>query len=113
MSPTGLLHTLGRARWPVYAGGLAGLGLVRWAAPGPVFGPALAGCLLAVMALAYAGERLGESEAVRRPFLLLVGVVGVGGGGALASSGSLAGLAFVAGGLLFVRRALGPDGDGP
>jgi hypothetical protein len=59
------------------------------------------------MALTYAGERLGGSD-VGRPVLLFVGVAGVGTGGALVSGGSLAGLAFVGGGLLFLHRVSDP-----
>jgi len=103
-----LLATLAARRLWIYGGGLATIGGLR-AVPSPrILRVWITGLVLAVMVLTYVGEQFDESSDPS-PVLLGVGFVGVVVGGALALTGRLPGLVFLAGGVLFVRRALRGD----
>lgn len=60
---------------------------------------------LGLMILIYVRERV-QGQTVARPLLLPVGAGGIIGGATLAISGSVVGLAFLAGGLLFLEYSL-------
>jgi hypothetical protein len=100
-----------RRLW-VYGGGLAAVLLVRTLLA-PSAGRALAVSLvLGVMVLTYAAElwHAAEQPSVR-PGLLGAGVAGVVAGCWLVLTDTLAGLVFVAGGLLFLNRGLTGGGS--
>lgn len=101
------LATLVDRRLWVYGGGLAVVLVVRSLAA-PSAGRALAVSLvLGVMVLTYAAELWHAAEQpVVRPGLLGAGVAGVVVGCWLVLTDTLAGLVFVAGGLLFLNRGL-------
>ncbi|MFT4923115.1 MAG: hypothetical protein ACI8XM_002339 [Haloarculaceae archaeon] len=109
MSGSATLQELVAHRLWVYGGGLGVILAVRFLPVPRGARLSVVGAVLAVMVLTYAGEHLGESARVDRPGLLALGVLGVAIGSTLALLGRIAGLAFLAGGLLFVRRALGGD----
>ena len=99
----GLAGLAAHRRW-IYAGGLLVIGGVRLT---PLAGPASIGAItlvIAIMGLTYAGEHVADGGAVRT-VPLLVGLAGVAAGTAVALTGRAVGLVFVAGGLLFLRRA--------
>lgn len=99
------LRALANRRLWVYGGGLAAIAGVRLAPVSREVRLGAVGLVLAVMVLTYAGEHV-DGDASPGLGLLAVALVGIAGGVALALTGHLAGLAFVAGGLLFLRRAL-------
>lgn len=98
-----------RRPW-VYAGGIAAIVAVRsLSLPRTVHGSVVI-LALSLMILTYFGERI-QDRTVSRPGLLLLGAGGIVAGVALTISGTTAGLAFVAGGLLFLEYSL--DGGEP
>lgn len=102
------LQTLAARRLWVYGGGLVAIvGLRALPYPQPLR-IGITGLVLAVMVLTYVGEQLDEG-AEPGPLLLVAGFAGVAAGSALALTGRLPGLVFLAGGMLFLRRALRGD----
>lgn len=110
MNGVKLLSLLADYRWSVYAGGLLAVVGVQSALLSRSIRIALASLTIIVMGATYAGEQLGDELSVVRPGFLVVGLGGIGLGSVLALSGSTAGVAFLAGGLLFLRRI--PAGPG-
>ncbi len=107
MTDSRLVTALATRRWWLYAGGLAALLVVR---ASPVPRPVRLGVtalVLGVMVLTYAAERLVASDGPVHRGLALFGFAGVALGLALTVAGRFAGFAFVAGGLLFLHRAIG------
>lgn len=107
MAPSLSPEALATRRWWVYGGGLAAIVVLRVLLP-PSGPRALAVAVaLGVMVLTYALELwLAADGGVARPALLAVGIVGVVVGLWLPLTGTLAGLPFAAGGLLFCSRAM-------
>lgn len=102
------LQTLAAHRLWVYGGGLATIVSFR-ALPSPrPLRVGMTGLVLAVMVLTYVGEQL-DAGTEPSPLLLVAGFAGVAAGSALALTGRLPGLVFLAGGMLFLRRALRGD----
>lgn len=93
--------------WWVYGGGLAALVLVRTRSVPRWVRLGVTGVVLLGMVATYAAERVVETGGPIHPGVALLGVGGVTLGVGLTVTGRLAGLAFVAGGLLFVHRAIG------
>jgi len=103
------LQTLAARRLWVYGGGLATIvGLRALPSPQPLR-VGMTGLVLAVMVLTYVGEQFDEGTEPS-PLLGVVGFAGVAAGSGLALTGRLPGLVVLAGGVLFLRRALGGDG---
>ncbi|MGB9930823.1 hypothetical protein [Haloarcula amylolytica] len=104
-------EALATRRWWVYGGGLVAIVGLRTALSSSglrAFGAAL---VLGVMALTYASELwLAADGRVASPGLLLAGFAGVVAGLWLTLTGTLAGLLFAAGGLLFCNRAMAATG---
>lgn len=113
MTRTLSLRPLVSHRYLVYVGGL---GVIVGMRLTPVPEPVRVGVMtlvLAVMVLTFAGEQWEDDEdGVAQPTLLGLGVVGVVAGLALVLSEVIAGLLFLAGGLLFVKRGI-TGGAGP
>jgi len=109
-----VLRGLAARRLWVYAGGLAAVAAARLAPlPGAVR-VGLASLALTAMVATYAGEQVADDGRVRvRSWPLAAGIAGVAAGVALALTGTLAGLVFLGGGLLFLRRALDTGGARP
>lgn len=105
-SATVLQRLVDRRLW-VYGGGLACILLARTATP-PSSARALAVSLvLGAMVLTYAAELWHSTDQPTvRPLVLTAGVAGVVVGCWVVLTGRLAGLLFLAGGLLFVNRGL-------
>lgn len=102
---------LAARRWWVYGGCLAAIVALRTALSSSglrAFGVSL---VLGVMVLTYASELwLAADGRVASPALLLVGFVGVVAGLWLTLTGTLVGLLFAGGGLLFCNRAMATTG---
>lgn len=102
---TGVLGVLADNRVAVYLGGLGGIGGLRLfvpASPMRALGVAL---LLGLMTATYAAELWLAADAdPARPLLVVPGLAGVVVGVWLVLVGTLPGLLFVAGGLLFLHR---------
>lgn len=109
MSDIAPLRTLVTHRLWIYGGGLVAILAARVLSVPRPFRVGIVGTVLAVMVLTYAGESLGDSTRVDRPELLVIGMGGIAVGVALALLGRAVGLIFLAGGLLFVHRALVGD----
>lgn len=101
------LRALGdRPAW-IYAAGLAAIVGVRVASVPRSLRVAVVSVALGVMVLTFVAERgQGSDVGVASPAALLVGVAGVVAGVWLSTAGRPAGLAFLAGGLLFLSRSL-------
>ncbi|WP_181691784.1 hypothetical protein [Natronomonas sp. LN261] len=104
--------TLVRLRWGIYCGGLTLiLGMRSLAAPS-TSRRFFSSLLLGVMVLTYAGELWVEAdERPARPVMLIAGIAGVVVGIWLALGGSLPGLLFTGGGLLFLNRSMTGRGE--
>lgn len=103
------LETLLDHRFVVYALGVVAIAGLRRAPLSPRVGTGAVGVVLVAMAGTYLAERVADRGiASRRTFA--IGAVGIAAGIALSLSRTLVGLAFIAGGLLFVNTALA-DGD--
>lgn len=112
MAGSAVLRFVADNRLWLYGAGLAGLLAVRLGDLDAGVQTGLAGVLVSGLVLVYAAERVvAADEGVVRPLTLLVAVAGVGLGIALTLAGRPAGLAFLAGGLLFLVRAV-PVGRG-
>lgn len=109
---TGLqLQPLVDRRLVVYGGGLAGILLVRTATPPSSLRALVVSLLLAVMVLTYGAELWHSADQPTvRPEVLGIGLLGVVAGTWVVLTGTLGGLLFLAGGLLFVNRALAGGG---
>lgn len=95
-----------RRLW-VYGGGLAGIILLRTQLPGSWTRTLLVSLVLGAMVLTYASELwLTADGQVARPELLVVGGIGIVAGIWLALRGTLPGVLFAGGGLLFLNRAM-------
>jgi hypothetical protein len=104
---TRILTALADRRSAVYAGALVGIVGVRVVAPASTVRALVVALLVGVMVVTYAGELwLAADEAVAQPLLVVPGVAGVVGGLWLVFTGTVPGLLFVAGGLLFVNRGI-------
>lgn len=100
-----------RRRW-IYAGGLAGLALLRTQPVAPGIRALLTGLTLGTMVLTYASERwLAAGRRVARPSLFVVGVGGIVAGIWLVFRGTLPGLLFAGGGFVFLDRSMTGDGE--
>jgi len=101
------LRTLGDRPALIYAGGLAAIVVVRVASVSRSVRVAVVSVALGVMVLTFVAER-GQGSGVRvaGPAAPLVGIAGVVAGVWLSTAGRPAGLAFLAGGLLFLSRSL-------
>lgn len=93
----------------VYVAGLTVVFGARLAGPPEWIRIGIVALALGVMVLTYVVDTGSESH----PVILLVGGCGIVLGVALALSGRLAGLAFLAGGLLFVNHDGSTGGDRP
>lgn len=109
---TGLpLQKLVDRRLWVYGGGLTGIFLVRTATPPSSLRALVVSLVLAVMVFTYALELWHSADRPSvRPAVLGVGLLGIVLGGWVVLTGTLGGLLFLAGGLLFVNRALAGGG---
>jgi hypothetical protein len=106
MATPAIRRVVDRRRW-IYAGGVAAVLLVRSAPLPRSVRMLVVAAVLAGMILTYAAELwLRAGDDVRRPLSLLFGVAGVAAGVWLALTGTLAGVLFVGGGLLFFRRGI-------
>lgn len=110
MSDSPVVATVAARRWWVYGAGLAALGLVRLRSVPRTVRLGVTSLVLVGMVATYAAERLAATDGPVHRGLALVGFGGAALGIAVTVSGQLAGLAFVAGGLLFLHRAIGEDG---
>jgi len=107
MTGSRIVATLADRRWWLYGGGLIALVLVRASSAPRWIRLGVTGVVLLGMVATYAAERLAATGGPVHRGLALVGVGGVALGLGLTVTGHLTGLAFVAGGLLFVHRAIG------
>jgi len=104
--------TLLRLRWAIYCGGLTLIFGMRSLAVPSTPRRFAASLLLGVMVLTYAGELWAEAdERPARPAALIPGIAGVVVGIWLALGGSLPGLLFIGGGLLFLNRSMTGRGE--
>lgn len=102
-----VVAALAARRWWLYGGGLVALVLVRTRSVPRWVRLVVTGVVLLGMVATYAAERLAETGGPIHRGMALMGVGGLTLGVGLTVTGRLAGLAFVAGGLLFVHRAIG------
>lgn len=102
-----VVATVAARRWWLYGGGLAALVLVSASSAPQSVRLGVTGVALFGMVATYAAERLAETGGPIHRGVALVGFGGVAFGIGLTVTGRLAGLAFLAGGLLFVHRAIG------
>ncbi len=99
---------LRRVRYPIYAGGLAVVGLATTVGPPPVR-PPLVSLALTVMCVTYLAELHGRAGGVRaETAVTAVAIAGVAVGAyLLVTVTRLGGALFVLGGVLFFRVAVG------
>ncbi|WP_273837106.1 hypothetical protein [Halococcus sp. PRR34] len=106
MATPAIRRVVDRRLW-IYAGGVAATLFVRSAPLSRSVRMLVVAAVLAGMVLTYAAELwLRAGDGVRRPLSLSFGVVGVAAGLWLVLTGTLAGVLFVGGGLLFFRRGI-------
>lgn len=111
MVATPSFATLVRRRWWVYCGGLGLILGMRFLVAPSTARRLAASLLLGVMVLTYAGELwVGADKRLDRPLLLVPSVAGIVGGIWLALDGSLPGLLFTGGGLLFLNQSMTEQG---
>jgi len=103
---------LASRRWWIYAGGIAGIALLRTQPVSPGVRALLTGLTLGIMVLTYASERwIAAGRRVARPSLFVIGVGGIVAGIWLVLRGTLPGLLFAGGGFVFLDRSMTGDGE--